>query len=93
MDKALVLSKRLRKYWASSPLILSCNEDERFAEGTKSLMTYLNKQSIVTILAGGDIVACAKKLGAKFTFVSTGGGATLEYLEGKRFKTLERLQG
>ena len=56
-------------------------------------MTYLNKQSIVTILAGGDIVACAKKLGAKFTFVSTGGGATLEYLEGKRFKTLERLQG
>lgn len=68
-------------------------EDERFAEGTKSLMTYLNKQSIVTILAGGDIVACAKKLGAKFTFVSTGGGATLEYLEGKRFKTLERLQG
>ena len=68
-------------------------EDERFANGTKSLMTYLYNQSIVTILAGGDIVACSKKLGIKFTFVSTGGGATLEYLEGKRFKTLERLQG
>ena len=68
-------------------------EDERFANGTKSLMTYLYNQSIVTILAGGDIVASSKKLGIKFTFVSTGGGATLEYLEGKRFKTLERLQG
>lgn len=68
-------------------------EDERFEKGTKSLMTYLYNQSVVTILAGGDIVACSKKLGVKFTFISTGGGATLEYLEGKRFKTLERLQG
>ena len=68
-------------------------EDERFENGTKSLMKFLYNQSIVTILAGGDIVACSKKFKINFTFISTGGGATLEYLEGKRFKTLERLNG
>ena len=68
-------------------------EDDKYENGTKSLMKYIYNQSIVTILAGGDIVACSKKFKINFTFISTGGGATLEYLEGKRFKTLERLNG
>ena len=68
-------------------------EDDKYENGTKSLMKYIYNQSIVTILAGGDIVACSKKFKINFTFISTGGGATLEYLEGKRLKTLERLNG
>lgn len=68
-------------------------EDDKYENGTKSLMKYIYNQSIVTILAGGDIVACSKKFKINFKFISTGGGATLEYLEGKRFKTLDRLNG
>lgn len=68
-------------------------EEEKYENGTKNIMKYLYNQSIPTILAGGDIVACSSKFNIKFNYISTGGGATLEFLEGKRFKTLERLQG
>ena len=68
-------------------------EDEKYENGTKGIMEYIYKQSIPTILAGGDIISASHKFKYNFTYLSTGGGATLEYLEGKRFKTLERLNG
>lgn len=68
-------------------------EDEKYENGTKGVMKYIYKQSIPTILAGGDIISASHKFKYNFTYLSTGGGATLEYLEGKRFKTLERLNG
>lgn len=68
-------------------------EDEKYENGTKGVMEYIYKQSIPTILAGGDIISASHKFKYNFTYLSTGGGATLEYLEGKRFKTLERLNG
>ncbi len=72
---------------------LGMYEDEKYENGTKELMSYLNKNNITTMLAGGDITSAAKKFGITFKYISTGGGSTLEYLEGKKFKTLERLNG
>ena len=54
---------------------------------------FLEKQDFKTILAGGDVVAACGYFKTRMYYVSTGGGSTLEYLEGKRFKTLERLKG
>ena len=54
---------------------------------------FLYNQSIPSILAGGDIIGASHKFGFDFHYVSTGGGSTLEYLEGRKFKTLERLTG
>ena len=56
-------------------------------------MKYLEGQKYPTILAGGDVTGASKYFGVKMYYVSTGGGSTLEYLEGKKFKTLERLNG
>lgn len=57
-----------------------------YIKSTKEILTYLtNNTNIKTILGGGDIVACSTKLNLKdkVYHASTGGGATLEYLEGK----------
>ena len=66
-------------------------EKEAYFNATKSLLEYLTTKDIKTILGGGDIVACATKLNIedKIYHISTGGGATLEYLEGKELPGLE----
>ena len=56
-------------------------------------MVFLEHQKFPTILAGGDVTGASSYFGVKMYYVSTGGGSTLEYLEGKKFKTLERLNG
>lgn len=81
-----------------SPLVLwngplGMYEEEKYANGTREVMKYLENNNIKTILAGGDIIAASTKFDAHLYYVSTGGGSTLEYLEGKNFKTLERLNG
>ena len=60
-------------------------EKEAFASGTKSIMQALAESSKITIIGGGDTAAAASKFGYKesFTHVSTGGGASLELMEGK----------
>ena len=68
-------------------------EEKEYENGTKKVMKYLSEQKFPTILAGGDVVAASKYFDINVYYVSTGGGSTLEYLEGKRFKTLERLNG
>ena len=68
-------------------------EETEYENGTKEIMKYLEKNNIKTILAGGDIIAACSKFDVKLYYISTGGGSTLEYLEGKSFKTLERLNG
>ena len=68
-------------------------EEEAYENGTKYILKFLENQKFKTILAGGDVVAACGYFETKMYYVSTGGGSTLEYLEGKRFKTLERLKG
>jgi phosphoglycerate kinase len=64
-------------------------EMPQMAEGTNAIARFLAKRSsragVVTVIGGGDSVAAVEKLGlsAKMTHVSTGGGASLEFLEGK----------
>lgn len=66
-------------------------ELESYQDGTNQVLKYLIENNIKTILGGGDIVACSSKLGLKekVYHASTGGGATLEYLEGKSLPGLQ----
>ena len=70
---------------------LGVYENPKYSIGTKEVLKFLTDNNINTILGGGDIVAAASQLGYKdkVSHASTGGGATLEYLEGKSLPGLE----
>ena len=73
---------------------LGMYEIPKYCYGTEQVLKIVTKLKIDCILGGGDIVACATKLGYKdkVTHASTGGGATLEYLEGKTLPGLEAIK-
>lgn len=73
---------------------LGVYEFEKYQLGTKEVLKYIVEKDKKVILGGGDIVAAATTLGYqdKVYHASTGGGATLEYLEGKPLPGIESIQ-
>jgi len=60
-------------------------EFDNFAEGTEEICKVLAENDIISIIGGGDSAAAVKKAGLEdsMTHISTGGGASLEFMEGK----------
>lgn len=60
-------------------------ENKLYSNGTKCIYDFIISNNIKTLVGGGDSIASVNKLSdaSKFYHISTGGGATLEYLEGK----------
>ena len=72
---------------------LGVYEFKNFVLGTNDVLTYLTEINAKTVLGGGDIVAAASSCNItdKLYHISTGGGATLEYLEGKELPGLKNI--
>jgi len=69
-------------------------EDVKFATGTRELLTNIANSRTTKIVGGGDGVSAVKKFGLaeSFTFLSTGGGATLEYIINEGLPAIDNIQ-
>lgn len=73
---------------------LGVYEFKKFQKGTKSIANAIAKSKAISIVGGGDSAAAIKASGHEnsITHISTGGGASLEYLEGKGLPGIEMLK-
>ncbi|MCL2846550.1 MAG: phosphoglycerate kinase [Firmicutes bacterium] len=86
------------KYLAKSGTVmwngpLGVCEFENFSHGTRGVAQAIVETEAVSIIGGGDSASAIVNMGLapRFTHISTGGGATLEYLEGKKLPGVEAL--
>lgn len=88
-EKELVTAKRVI---INGPMGMF--EDARFTNGTNKILRVLDKNKIKTVVGGGDTASAVNKLGFgdAFYHVSTGGGATMKYLEDKTLVGIEVIE-
>ena len=69
-------------------------EDSKYSNGTKKILKVLDKNKIKTVVGGGDTASAVNNLGFgdSFYHVSTGGGATMKYLEDKTLVGIEVIE-
>ena len=81
--------KEAKRVIINGPMGLFENKD--YQEGTKAIYNFITTNNIKTLVGGGDSAASVNLLSQKekFYHISTGGGATLEYLEGKTLPGIE----
>lgn len=68
-------------------------EDMKFATGTREMLENIVNSEAIKVVGGGDGVSAVKhfKLSERFTFLSTGGGATLEYIINENLPAIENI--
>lgn len=66
-------------------------EDNRFENGTKEILEYIEKLDCCKIAGGGDAISSLEKFEIKnLSYISTGGGATLEYIKSEKMECFEK---
>lgn len=68
-------------------------EKPAFSAGTKGIAAAMTESDAITVVGGGETAEAVEQFGydTKMTHVSTGGGAFLAYVEGKKFKSLDQI--
>lgn len=86
-----IIAKSKTIFW-NGPL--GVFEIDKFAKGTMEVMRAIAESRAVTVIGGGDSAAACEKAGLshKMTHVSTGGGASLEFVEGRTLPGVEALK-
>ena len=69
-------------------------EFEQFAQGTKSLANAIAKSDAFSLAGGGDTLSAINSFGVSddISYISTGGGAFLEFIEGKQLPAISMLE-
>ena len=90
--RRLVSRSRWQKQWYGM-VPLGVYEFEKFAQGTIAVAKQIAASESISIIGGGDCVAAVQQAGVadRMTHISTGGGASLEFLEGKSLPGIEAL--
>lgn len=96
LDIGMKTLEKYEKYIANAKTIfingtMGLYENIKFANGTKEFFDMLAHTTAKTIVGGGDSASAVRKLGfaSKFSYISSGGGATLEYLGTGRLQALD----
>ena len=72
----------------------AAHEFAQFGEGTRALATAIARSKAFSLAGGGDTLAAIEKYGIEdsISYISTGGGAFLEFVEGKKLPAVEILE-
>jgi phosphoglycerate kinase len=74
---------------------LGIYEDERFSNGTKEIFRFISNLDAFSVMCGGNTLDAIRRFGIpknRFSHISLGGGATIEYISGKKLPGLEVLK-
>ena len=99
LDVGIKTLEKFKKIIDSSKTVflngtLGMYENQKFANGTKEFFRILKESKAKVIVGGGDSASAVRKLGYQddFTYISSGGGATLEYLSTENLIALENIK-